>query len=76
MVVRPRHLDGQGHGRTLGVKFETVEVTWGTIAALQGDKIDIMYMMDATAERKQAVDFPAAPLLYYSLAVLAKDDLP
>jgi len=53
-----------------------VEVTWGTaIAALQGNKIDLMYMLDATPERAQAVDFPSAPLLYYSLAVLAKDDL-
>ena len=61
----------------LGVKFEPVEVTWGTaIAALQGNKIDIMYMMDATPERAQAVDFPESPLLYYSLAVLARDDLP
>ncbi|HUP09597.1 MAG TPA: transporter substrate-binding domain-containing protein, partial [Caldimonas sp.] len=42
----------------------------------QGNKIDVMYMMDATPERAQAVDFPKAPLLYYSLAVLARDDLP
>jgi polar amino acid transport system substrate-binding protein len=44
-----------------------VEVSWGTaIAALQGDKIDIMYMIDATPERAQAVDFPghAAALLF------------
>src|SRR3546814_7411006 len=62
--------------RALGVKFDPVEVTWGTaIAALQSNKIDIMYMMDATPERAQAVDFPKAPLLYYSLAVLAKDGL-
>jgi polar amino acid transport system substrate-binding protein len=61
---------------TLNVKFEPVEVTWGTaIAALQSNKIDIMYMMDATPERAQAVDFPKAPLLYYSMAVLARDDL-
>jgi polar amino acid transport system substrate-binding protein len=58
------------------VKFEAVEVTWGTaIAALQSNKIDIMYMLDATPERAQAVDFPKAPLLFYSLAVLARDDL-
>ena len=62
--------------QTLGVKMETVEVSWGNaIAALQGDKIDIMFTIDATAERKQAVDFPESPLLCYSLAVLAKDDL-
>ncbi len=67
---------GQAMAKTLGVKMETVEVSWGnSIAALQGDKIDIMFTIDATPERKQAVDFPASPLLYYSLAVLARDDL-
>lgn len=68
---------GKALASSLGVKFEPVEVTWGTaIAALQGNKIDLMAMMDATPERAQAVDFPQTPLLYYSLAVLAKDDLP
>ena len=67
---------GKAMAEALGVKMETVEVSWGNaIAALQGDKIDIMFTLDATAERKQAVDFPDAPLFYYSLAVLAKDDL-
>jgi polar amino acid transport system substrate-binding protein len=68
---------GRAMAGQLGVRFEAVEVTWGTaVAALQGNKIDIMYMLDATPERAQAVDFPTAPLLYYSLAVLARDDLP
>lgn len=68
---------GKAMAQSLGVKFEPVEVTWGTaIAALQAGKIDIMYMMDATPERAQAVDFPKNPLLFYSMAVLAKDDLP
>ncbi|MBS0517494.1 MAG: transporter substrate-binding domain-containing protein [Proteobacteria bacterium] len=68
---------GKAMAQSLGVKFEPVEVSWGNaIAALQGNKIDIMFMLDATAERKQAVDFPQAPLLWYSLAVLARDDLP
>jgi polar amino acid transport system substrate-binding protein len=67
---------GKAMATSLGVKFEPVEVSWGTaVAALQGNKIDIMYMMDATPERAQAVNFPQAPLLYYSLAVLARDDL-
>jgi polar amino acid transport system substrate-binding protein len=67
---------GKVMAEKLGVKMETVEVSWGnSIAALQGDKIDIMFTIDATAERKQAVDFPEAPLLFYSLAILAKDDL-
>ncbi|SJZ88322.1 polar amino acid transport system substrate-binding protein [Enhydrobacter aerosaccus] len=68
---------GKAMAQALGVKFEPVEVTWGNaIAALQGNKIDIMFMLDATPERKQAVDFPETPLLWYSLAVLARDDLP
>lgn len=68
---------GQAMAKTLGVKLETVEVSWGTaIAALQGNRIDLMYMLDATPERAQAVDFPKTPLLYYSLAVLANDDVP
>jgi polar amino acid transport system substrate-binding protein len=68
---------GKAMAADLGVKFEPVEVTWGTsIAALQGNKIDTMSMMDATPERAEAVDFPKTPLLWYSLAVLARDDLP
>jgi polar amino acid transport system substrate-binding protein len=68
---------GKAMATALGAKFEPVEVTWGTaVAALQGNKIDIMYMIDATPERAQAVDFPQTPLLYYSVAVLARDDLP
>jgi polar amino acid transport system substrate-binding protein len=67
---------GKAMAEALGVKFEPVEVTWGTaIAALQGSKIDIMYMLDATPERAAAVNFPKNPLLYYSLAVLTRDEL-
>jgi polar amino acid transport system substrate-binding protein len=67
---------GKAMAETLGVTFEPVEVTWGTAdAALQADRIDLMYVLDATAERKEAVNFPETPLLYYSLAVLARDDL-
>jgi polar amino acid transport system substrate-binding protein len=67
---------GTEMAKTLGVKLETVEVNWGTaIAALQADKIDLMFMLDATPERAMSVDFPSQPLLYYSLAVLARDDL-
>jgi polar amino acid transport system substrate-binding protein len=67
---------GQAMADALGVTFEPVEVTWGTaVAALQANRIDLMYMLDATDERRQALDFPDTPLLYYSLAVLARDDL-
>ncbi|QDY98932.1 transporter substrate-binding domain-containing protein [Nitratireductor mangrovi] len=67
---------GKAMAEALGVEFEPVEVTWGTaVAALQSNKIDIMFVLDATEERKQAAAFPDSPLLYYSLAVLAKDEL-
>lgn len=67
---------GKAMAEALGVTFEPVEVTWGTaVAALQADRIDLMYVLDATAERKEAVNFPETPLLYYSLAILARDDL-
>lgn len=67
---------GKAMATKLGVKFEPVEVTWGTaVAALQANKIDIMFVLDASPERVAAVDFPKTPLLYYSLAVLARDDL-
>lgn len=67
---------GKAMAETLGVTFEPVEVTWGTaVAALQADRIDMMFVLDATDARKEAVNFPETPLLYYSLAVLARDDL-
>ena len=67
---------GREMAKELGVTFEPVEVTWGTgIAAIQADQIDIMFVLDATPARALAVDFPAHPLLYYALAVLADDDL-
>lgn len=67
---------GLAMAETLGVEFEPVEVTWGTaVAALQADRIDMMFVLDATDARKEAVNFPETPLLYYSLAVLARDDM-
>ena len=60
---------------TLGVELEYVETTWGNaVAALQADQMDLMFVLDATPARALAVDFPSAPLLYYALAVLHKDD--
>jgi polar amino acid transport system substrate-binding protein len=67
---------GKAMADTLDVKLETVEVTWGSaIAALQANKIDIMFVLDATPKRALAVDFPAQPLLFYALAVLGREDL-
>ena len=68
---------GRAMAKTLGVKFKPVEVTWGTaVSALQANKIDLMFVLDATPARAMAVDFPAHPLLYYALAVLADENLP
>jgi len=66
---------GKAMAGELEVELEMVEVTWATaIAALQADKIDMMFL-DATPKRAMVVDYPKQPLLYISLAVLAKDDL-
>ena len=67
---------GKSMAEELEVELEMVEVTWATaIAALQADKIDMMFL-DATPKRAMVVDYPFQPLLYISLAVLANDDLP
>ena len=67
---------GKSMAEELGVELEMHEVTWATsIAALQADKIDMMFL-DPTPKRAVVVDYPFQPLLYISLAVLARDDLP
>ena len=67
---------GKSMAEELGVELEMAEVTWATaIAALQADKIDMMFL-DATPKRAMVVDYPFQPLLYISLAVLAREDLP
>lgn len=66
---------GKAMAEELEVEVEMVEVTWATaIAALQASKIDMMFL-DATPKRAMVVDYPFQPLLYISLAVLARDDL-
>ncbi|MEM6616843.1 MAG: transporter substrate-binding domain-containing protein [Pseudomonadota bacterium] len=66
---------GKAMAGELEVELEMVEVTWATaIAALQADKIDMMFL-DATPKRAMVVDYPKQPLLYISLAVLANDDV-
>ena len=69
-------LVAQELARTMNVKLEVVETTWGNaVAALQANQIDLMFVLDATPERALAVDFIMTPLLYYALAVLHKEDL-
>lgn len=69
-------LIGQKIAADLGAKLVPVETTWGnSVAALQANQIDAMFVLDATAERKKALDFPANPLLYYKQGVLVKKGL-
>ena len=63
---------GEQMAAALEVELETVEVTWGTsIAALQSDKIDLMYFLSPTASRARVIDFTTNPIGYISQAVLA-----
>ena len=67
---------GEQVAKDMGVKMAVVETTWGnSVAALQAGQIDVMFVLDATDERKKAIDFPANPLLWYAQGVLTKDGL-
>lgn len=67
---------GEQVAKDMGVKMTPVETTWGnSVAALQSGQIDAMFVLDATDERRKALDFPANPLLWYAQGVLAKDGL-
>lgn len=67
---------GKAMAEALGVKFEPVEVQWGTaIPALQSKRIDIMFFLDTTPERAKAVDFPLVPVVDIALGVLTEDDI-
>jgi len=67
---------GEQIAKNVGVKSVPVETTWGnSVAALQSGQIDVMFVLDATEERKRAIDFPATPLFYYAQGVLAKDGM-
>src|SRR5690554_1327432 len=67
---------GRALADDLGVELELVETSYGNApAALQAGRIDVMFVLDATEERKQTVDFIEGPLFRYSLAVLHHDSL-
>ena len=70
------HAAGKQVAADLGVKLVTVETTWGNaVAALQAGQFDVMFVLDATPQRAQAVDFPVQPLFYYAQGVLVRDGL-
>jgi polar amino acid transport system substrate-binding protein len=69
-------LVGEQIAKNLGVKLVPVETTWGnSVAALQSGQIDVMFVLDATDERKRAIDFPTKPLLWYAQGILGKEGL-
>ena len=69
-------LVGEQIAKNLGAKMVPVETTWGnSVAGLQSGQFDVMFVLDATEERKRAIDFPAAPLLWYAQGILAREGL-
>lgn len=66
---------GRALADDLGVELELVETSYGNApAALQAGRIDVMFVLDATEERRQTVDFIDGPLFSYALAVLHRED--
>ena len=62
--------------KTLDVKLEIVETTWGNaVAGLQAEQFDVFFMLDATPLRALSVDFVATPMLWYPMSIIAKDDV-
>lgn len=62
--------------KTLDVKLEIVETTWGNaVAGLQAEQFDVFFMLDATPQRAISVDFVSTPMLWYPMAIIAKDDV-
>jgi polar amino acid transport system substrate-binding protein len=60
----------------IGRKVEFVETSWGTApAGLQAGQFDVMFVLDPTPARATAIDFPFAPVLYYALGYMSRDDL-
>lgn len=67
---------GQAMAEELGVEFAPVETTWAnSVAAIQAGQIDLMFVLDATEERKSAIDFPELPLFYYAMGALVQDGM-
>ena len=60
----------------MGVKLQIVETTWANaVAGLQSNQFDFMFILDATPQRALSVDFSPTPVLWYPLALLAREDM-
>ncbi|MFC0202535.1 transporter substrate-binding domain-containing protein [Paracoccus rhizosphaerae] len=58
----------------LGVEMVPVETSWANaVAGLQANQFDIMFVLDPTEERKNALAFPGNPLFYYAMGALVKE---
>ncbi len=59
----------------MGVKLQIVETTWANaVAGLQSNQFDLMFILDPTPQRALSIDFSPAPVLWYPLSLLARDD--
>lgn len=62
--------------KDLDAKVVPVETTYGNApAALQSKQVDLVLVLDPTDERKKAVAFASAPLLYYKQGILLRDGI-
>ncbi|MBC5767822.1 transporter substrate-binding domain-containing protein [Ramlibacter albus] len=67
---------GEQMAKDLGVGMQLVETTWANApAAIQANQLDVQFILDPTDVRKQVIDFPEAPLLYYALGALLRPGL-
>lgn len=66
---------GKLMARDLGVEPVLVETTWpNSVAGIQADQIDLMFVLDPNEARRKAVDFPDTPLFYYAMGALVPED--
>lgn len=66
---------GKRLAEALGVEMVPVETSWAnSVAALQANQMDVMFVLDPTEERRKALDFPEAPLFYYAMGALVAED--
>ncbi|MBT0782381.1 MULTISPECIES: transporter substrate-binding domain-containing protein [Paracoccus] len=66
---------GERMAQELGVEMVPVETSWANaVAGLQANQFDIMFVLDPTEERRNAVDFPDQPLFYYAMGALVPED--
>ena len=60
----------------MGVKLQIVETTWANaVAGLQANQFDFMFILDPTPQRALSIDWAPNPVLWYPLALLARDDV-